>query len=573
MYFDYFGLIENPFTIAPNPRYLYMSTRHQEALAHLLYGVQEGGGFVQLTGEVGTGKTTLIRALLDQLPDTVDVALILNPKLSSEEFLAAICDELKVAYSEEQGRVKALVDALNSYLLSAHANGRRVVLIVDEAQNFQADVLEQIRLLTNLETTQQKLLQIILVGQPELRDLLARKELRQLAQRITARYHLIPMTLDETKGYIKHRLKVAGAVNDLFSGGAVRQLWRHSEGVPRLVNILADRALLGAYSAEAKRVTTAMVNRAHSELNATDTRPRNALSTFTAGIVVVALVIGGGLVGFFLSSSGGIVNNTVDIHEEKGMKNGKAVGFSMPASSQDSVVVDDVDTSADVLVKPDVMRELSAADFKQALMENVSSLDLNQAFSNLFALWRDDFRSLAGLMACEKALTVRKRCYWGRGGWDDFLALNRPGLIWIVNPNNGEKHYAVIRAVEDKQVSIVLGDGQTFYVETSEIEKMWPERYLILWLPPSLDFDIIRPGDKGNLILWLRRNVDRVLGTTAQTDSGNVYDAQLVARVKTFQSQVGLVPDGLVGELTMLHLNSAIMDENIPVLSRPFSVE
>ncbi len=572
MYFDYFGLIENPFTIAPNPRYLYMSTRHQEALAHLLYGVQEGGGFVQLTGEVGTGKTTLIRALLDQLPDTVDVALILNPKLSSEEFLAAICDELKVAYSAEQGRVKTLVDALNSYLLSAHANGRRVVLIVDEAQNFQPDVLEQIRLLTNLETTQQKLLQIILVGQPELRDLLARKELRQLAQRITARYHLIPMTLDETKGYIKHRLKVAGAVNDLFTGGAVRQLWRHSEGVPRLVNILADRALLGAYSAEARRVTTAMVNRAHNELNATDLGVRRGVSMLTVGVAVVVLIVGGGLAGFFLSSSGESVKSALSTHEEKIIENEKALDSSVPVPSPDSSVTND-DTSADVLSEPGA-RELSAADFKRAMIANTSSLDLNLAFSNLFALWRDDFHSLAGLMACEKALTVRKRCYWGRGVWADFLALNRPGLIWIVNPSTTEKHYAVIRSVEGEQVSIVLGDGQTFYVESSEVEKIWPERYLLLWLPPSLDFDIIRPGDKGNLVLWLRRNVDRILGTaTLKTDSANVYDAQLVARVKDFQSQVGLVPDGLVGELTMLHLNSAIADEAVPVLSRPSSVE
>ena len=575
MYFDYFGLTENPFTIAPNPRYLYMSTRHQEALAHLLYGVQEGGGFVQLTGEVGTGKTTLTRALLEQLPDNVDVALILNPKLSSEEFLAAICDELKVSYSADQGRVKSLVDALNGYLLSAHANGRRVVLIVDEAQNFQADVLEQIRLLTNLETTQQKLLQIILVGQPELRDLLARKELRQLAQRITARYHLIPMTLDETKGYIKHRLKVAGAVNELFSGRAIKQLWRHSAGIPRLVNILADRALLGAYSAEAKRVTTKMVSRAHSELNAVDVNQRKVSSKLAISAAVLCLIIIGGGAGYFLSTTRDATEATLHVDAPTPNRNIQSA-LSTQAPFQVAAEADQatVETSTELPIVSDTPL-VAVTDFTSTVTENNSTLDLNAAFANLFSLWRVDYSSLQGVTGCEKALAVRKRCYWGSGGWDSFVRLNRSALIWVANPDKPQtKHYFVVKSVEGERVVIMLGDGQTIPVRLSEVKDIWPDRYLVLWLPPSLDFDIIRPGDRGNLVLWLRRNIDNLLGLpTLKGDLADVYDAQLKERVKQFQFQLGLVSDGLVGELTMLHLNSSLADETVPLLVNRSSVE
>ena len=198
MYASFFGLSEKPFSITPDPRYLYLSERHAEALAHLIYGVKESGGFIQLTGEVGTGKTTLVRSLLQQLPDFADVAVVLNSQLSRVEFLSSICEELHVPLPEQRNSIKALTDALNVYLLENHSKGRRTILIVDEAQNLRVEVLEQVRLLTNLETAKQKLLQIILIGQPELRELLARNDMRQLAQRITGRYHLEPLTREET---------------------------------------------------------------------------------------------------------------------------------------------------------------------------------------------------------------------------------------------------------------------------------------------------------------------------------------------------------------------------------------
>jgi general secretion pathway protein A len=294
MYAASFGLKEPPFSITPDPRYLYMTERHREALAHLLYGVGEGGGFVQLTGEVGTGKTTLCRCLLEQLPAHADVALILNPRVTSLELLAAMCDELGVAYPAGTSSVKDLVDVLYRYLLDAHTRGRRTVLIVDEAQNLPGDVLEQIRLLTNLETTRDKLLQIILVGQPELIVLLERDDLRQLAQRITARYHLEPFTAEETRAYIRHRLNVAGRTRGIFTDLAITRVHREAGGIPRLVNVICDRALLGAYAQERTHVDERTVVRAAAEVRGRGTTPwyRRPWRWITASAIVLAIAAG-----------------------------------------------------------------------------------------------------------------------------------------------------------------------------------------------------------------------------------------------------------------------------------------
>ena len=254
MYTSFFGLSEKPFAITPDPRYLYLSERHAEALAHLLYGINEAGGFIQLTGEVGTGKTTIVRTLLSRVPHHADVAVILNPRITPVEFLLTICEELGLGLNEaDRDSVKQMVDALNRRLLSAHADGRRVIVIVDEAQNLSAEVLEQVRLLTNLETATQKLLQIILIGQPELRELLDRNELRQLAQRITGRYHLKPLSREETQRYVRHRLRVAGASGEIFTPAALREVHRVSSGIPRVINVCCDRALLGAYTQEMQK--------------------------------------------------------------------------------------------------------------------------------------------------------------------------------------------------------------------------------------------------------------------------------------------------------------------------------
>src|SRR5450631_271880 len=287
MYTRFFGLSEKPFAITPDPRYLYLSERHAEALAHLLYGINESGGFIQLTGEVGTGKTTVVRTLLSRVPHHADVAVILNPRVTPVEFLLTIGEELGLPIeAADRDSVKQMVDALNQRLLAAHAEGRRIIVIVDEAQNLSAETLEQVRLLTNLETPTQKLLQIILIGQPELRELLDRNDLRQLAQRITGRYHLMPLSRDETQGYVRHRLSVAGAVGEIFTAGALREVHRLTSGIPRVINVTCDRALLGAYTQETRKVSAALVRQAAGEVYGRRVTP--PWLAWAAGVAIVA---------------------------------------------------------------------------------------------------------------------------------------------------------------------------------------------------------------------------------------------------------------------------------------------
>ncbi len=266
MYRKHFGIKRAPFTIAPDPRYLYMSEQHREALAHLLYGIRSDGGFVLLTGEVGTGKTTICRRLLEKLTKKCVVAFIINPTLSVEELLAAVCDEFRIKYPPGKISVKVLVDRINSCLLDLNADRKKAILIIDEAQNLRDDVLEQIRLLTNLETNERKLLQIILIGQPELRDKLARPQMRQLSQRIVARCHLGPLSRAEVAGYVAHRLAVAGGTGNFFPNGVMGNLFAYSGGIPRLINAICDRALLGAYVQGKQGVDGAILKKAAREV-------------------------------------------------------------------------------------------------------------------------------------------------------------------------------------------------------------------------------------------------------------------------------------------------------------------
>ncbi|WP_026843832.1 ExeA family protein [Brumicola pallidula] len=259
MYLSYFGLTDNPFSIAPNPDYLFMSPRHREALAHLTFGLKESGGFVMLTGEVGTGKTTVSRKLLQDLSDDTQTAVILNPTLSAIELLATVCDELGIRYDTNTSSLKVFTDKILNKLADNHASGINTVLIIDEAQHLMPEVLEQLRLLTNLETTREKLLQVVLIGQPELQQLLRRNELRQLAQRVTARYHLLPLTKAEVVLYVAHRLQVASGNSSIFTSTALSSLFQISGGIPRVINLLCDRAMTLAYTLQKPLITHQLV--------------------------------------------------------------------------------------------------------------------------------------------------------------------------------------------------------------------------------------------------------------------------------------------------------------------------
>ncbi len=293
MYAHYFGLTEKPFAIAPNPRFLYMSEQHREALAHLLYGINSDGCIILLTGDVGTGKTTLCRLLMEQLPDTTDVAIVLNPKLSITDLLKTLCTELKIHIDHPSPTVKTYVDRLDDFLLKTHARGRNTALIIDEAQNLESEVLEQLRLLTNLETNTKKLLQIVLVGQSELRDVLNDSGLAQINQRVTTRYHLRPLVANDVSSYIHHRLSVAGGVGreTLFTGQAIRYIAKFSKGIPRLINLLCDHALLGAYADNKDHVDIAIVKKAAGEIKAIDSGKSSSIGKIIILTVVLALIV------------------------------------------------------------------------------------------------------------------------------------------------------------------------------------------------------------------------------------------------------------------------------------------
>ena len=352
MYTEYFGLKEKPFTISPDPRYLYMSEHHREALAHLLYGITSDGCLILLTGDVGTGKTTVCRSLLEQLPENTSTAMIVNPKLSVQELLETICEELKIAYRKNRASTKAYIDSINNHLLDAHANGVRTVLIIDEAQNLDMDVLEQLRLLTNLETDTHKLLKIILIGQTELQKKLENPKVSQINQRITSRYHLAPLSKKDVFGFIQHRLIVAGGGRmQFFSEEALQQAYNLSNGIPRLINILCDRALLGAYVEEKDQVSERIILKAAKEVFGKFVRKHHAQKTVAIPekiiFVVFAVLLLSATIFYFLSSPSHpfkqFIHSTIGITEVE--VNDSTNGRSAGRVSDDQVDVPEEQTT------------------------------------------------------------------------------------------------------------------------------------------------------------------------------------------------------------------------------------
>lgn len=351
MYAQFFGLKREPFSIAPDPRYLFMSERHREALAHLLYGLGAGGGFVLLTGEIGAGKTTVCRCFLEQVPKRCNVAYIFNPKLTVEELLRSVCDEFRIPYRHEGPGLptaKDYVDALNEFLLKTHAVGQNNVLIIDEAQNLSPDVLEQLRLLTNLETRERKLLQIILIGQPELRDMLAGPGLEQLAQRVVARYHLDALSETETAQYIKHRLAVAGMTGVIpIDREARKRIFELSRGVPRRINLLCDRALLGAYSSGTPRVGAAIVEKAAREVfDRAEFAPSRDPRMRRAAVFGIGAAVGAALLGLGVWLSGGGSKRTEAAAPQAAASTPQAPAASAPGPSASAAAAAAVATTA-----------------------------------------------------------------------------------------------------------------------------------------------------------------------------------------------------------------------------------
>ena len=506
MYEAYFGLKEEPFSIAPDPHYLYMSQGHREALAHLLYGIERAGGFVLLTGEVGTGKTTVCRCLLDEIPDTTDVAFMLNPKLTVEELLATVCDEFGISYPDGNTSVKVFVSRINDYLLDVHTRGRRAVLIIEEAQNLSTDVLEQLRLLTNLETNQRKLLQIIMVAQPELLDKLSQPELRQLSQRITARYHLKTLSQKDVVAYVKYRLMVAGLIRgEPFPPAVLKRLFRLTAGVPRLINVLCDRALLGAYVQGKERVDLKTLKTAAREVSGRSARRRSSAGIAAGVLLALACALGGA---YYWYGSGKVA---------------AAPAVSVPAEP------------------------FAAAGTESA------------AYQALFGAWQIDYDPHDSRTVCEQARQRELTCMQGTGSLSDLKQMNKPAVLRLLGAE-GTDSYAVLISLRGDEATLQINNERRSG-RVDELSKHWSGEYLLLWRAPGEYRKELKPGERGPLVSWVAQR----LAIGRQPRRTVRYDDDLVHQVKEFQRTKGLRPDGVVGPWTIMRLSA--LDGGEPALN------
>jgi general secretion pathway protein A len=555
MYLPFFGLNEKPFAITPDPRYLFLSERHAEALAHLVYGINEAGGFIQLTGEVGTGKTTVVRSLLAQIPKHAEVALILNPRMTAPEFLLTICEELGIGVPDTAASsVKDLVDILSRYLLRAHGEGKRIVLVVDEAQNLAPDVLEQVRLLTNLETETQKLLQIILIGQPELRELLGRVELRQLAQRITGRYHLAPLSPNETEAYVRHRLRVAGATSEIFSAAALGEIHRLSGGIPRVVNVIADRALLGAYTRDNHQVSAAVVRDAAGEVFGKRFAPRWLPWAAAAASVLL------------LSAASALAWRTWGSRPNTAIAQTAPATAAMPPSPPAVAPANAASgipaAGATPAAQPTSLPPASAP-LNDLLANYDNETDPDNAYNKLFALW--GARYVVGrLDPCAQALRAGLECLVQRGSLAQLRLFNRPAIL-NVSDAEGRSHQIVLAGLGDERARVDLGGGIR-EISIGDLSRNWFGDYVLLWKPATGSAKPLSFGMRAPAVQWLRRSLQQVNGLPVEATASDRYDAALVALVQDFQRRNRLLVDGIAGLQTQIALDAALGAPDTPFL-------
>lgn len=580
MYTNHFGFSEKPFSIAPDPHFLYMSPRHKEALAHLVYGINSEGGFVILTGEVGTGKTTLCRCLIEQLPESVDTAFIMNPTLTAPELLAAICDEFRISYGKDAG-LKELNDRINAFLVASSRRDRKAVLIIDEAQNLSVAVLEQLRLLTNLETNKEKLLQIILLGQEELIGLLKREDLRQLEQRVTARFHLTALSRDESSQYISHRLQTVGGDPALFSEPGKRLIHKRTRGIPRLINVVCDRALLGAFASGGRQMTRGILRQALAEVL---DDPRKTRSGWFQALAVAATLAGfASLLWIFVppqatpaplaakqpatadrlpprdpgKSASGRANSATS---------GTSLSVTAPAPTMnrdaDTTQFDNVDVSpAEPMPLVATISESSASAFDARRPVALKGFaDPAHAFVPLFALWGTAYDPQQA-EPCAKAISVGLRCMTATADVDTLRRLNRPAVLQLAD-NPGE---VLLTRLSAQMAAITDRNGErVITVET--LANLWPGQFILLWRMPPAYQAPSRLGDTNATVAWLQYQLDRQHGLPARLNKTALFDSADESRVRDLQEKQGLTVDGVVGAETWMVVNG-FEALGIPVLA------
>jgi len=502
MYASHFGLKQAPFSIAPDPRYLFMSDRHREALAHLLYGVGGGGGFVLLTGSIGAGKTTVCRCFLEQIPRRCNVAYIFNPKLNAVELLRTVCEEFRIPCPEapeEAQSIKALVDRINEYLLRTHGVGQNNVLIIDEAQNLAPEVLEQLRLLTNLETNERKLLQIILIGQPELRDLLARPEMEQVAQRVIARFHLDALSPAETAQYIQHRLSVAGYRRGrLFTDEALGRIHEWTQGVPRRINLLCDRALLGAYAEDRPQVDRRIVDKAAAELF--EGHPRVAALMSAAAAPTTPSKVW--LVGSGALMLGAVVMASVwawTHHQGRDTPPATQVVKATPAAPATS-------PASASLATPEVGSPPGAAASTPPLSDAATVLldawpSQDEAQRALARQWAQGSALPDSGAPCPRARALGLWCFDGEGGLPQLQQLDRPAVLTLENAS-GQKVYALLTRLTTDGAELQLRTGPVS-VSLGTLAAVWRGVFGTYWVTPDGYRGALERGQRGPAVDWL----------------------------------------------------------------------
>ncbi|HDM8139387.1 MULTISPECIES: ExeA family protein [Vibrio] len=530
MYKDFFGFVELPFSIVPNSRYLYLSQRHKEAITHLQAGLGDGGGFAMLTGEVGTGKTTVAKAMLANLDENTKAGLILNPTFSSRDLLEAICDEFKVTYPEEAS-LKQLNQAIHDYLLRNHKMGWTTLLVIDEAQHLAADVLEQLRLLTNLETDTRKLLKVLLVGQPELQRLLQTTQLRQLAQRITGRYHLLPLDEKETADYITFRLHTAGGDKQLFDRSSTKLIAKYSHGIPRLINLICDKSLNLSYHKGNVVVDKQTVHQAceevmqfQAEIYQQDQPVRRSFEWPTWGSAAIGVFAAVGI--------------------------GWAVMQKMPSQVSTSIQPNPIQvaqtTSQPVTAE---MNEQLTSEQRNMLLEQTQS---NLAVNELYKLW--GYRASVRDNLCLSEPQSTMRCERKMATWPLLVQQNRPVILEL--NYQGQVGYVLLYAIGNDKVEVLNG-SQRLRLPVSWLKPLWQGNIIELWQAPlreTLRLDMEGPAIEVLDTLLAQAVNEQPLGT-------DIFDAALKERVELFQRWQGIGVDGIAGQRTLERLQQSVQTD------------
>lgn len=567
IYQQYFALNCEPFSIVPDPGFLYPSSQHRQAVAHLKYGLDREGGFVLLTGEVGTGKTTLTRTLLKRLPAHVRVAYVLNSTLEVTDVLASICQELSIELpkSSKTSLSKNCIDALNSDLIAAHAEGKKTLVVIEEAQNLSPEVLEILRLLSNLETATHKLLHILLVGQPELLETLAQKDQRQLNQRVVARFHLLPLEKTDIANYVNHRLHHAGANRAIFENSAMTALFKLTKGVPRLINLICHHALLAAYATGAKTVSAKLVKKAAKEIFDTQLPEKKSSGKWFVALFILGI--------FALLIAERYDANRLAVEFEEVEIDADIETKSTEQQQPLFEIIGSDEISVEPLIQNESPAPMPDSDSAQAQVKDqqkVTTLAISNPFADLFALWsieveplysEEEVFALAAIneLGAEKLTDTEI---------DGLKAIDRPGIIWITEDNGRLKSY-LLTALDDESVLLNVGDSIRREPLQWFVER-WNGAFLFLWYSPS-DIQSLRLGDNNPIALnWLQRQLQLIDSDYLPYITGGNYTEVIRDTVLNFQKQQEIRDDGVVGRQTIMKLNQ-LADPAIPTLNYSLS--